>query len=148
MIRLSSSRRFDMKSCLLHRVTKVAKLQLGPITVMKVVRQHNNTNSRKDKKRKRLHLSPLLLLLLPSLLPTAPNSRKRKRMEIQIYITRFAPSSPSPSSPGPCHPTLFQTDRIAVLAIPDIQLHRPEERADRSRVFLVRMRDYEFFLLL
>ena len=83
MIRLSSSRRFDMKSCLLHRVTKLAKLQLGPITVMKVVQQHNNTNSRKDKKRKRLHLSPLLLLLLPSLLPTAQNSRKRKRMEIQ-----------------------------------------------------------------
>ena len=51
MIRLSSSRRFDMKSCLLHRVTKLAKLQLGPITVMKVVQQHNNTNSRKDKKR-------------------------------------------------------------------------------------------------
>ena len=34
MIRLSSSRRFDMKSCLLHRVTKLAKLQPGPITVI------------------------------------------------------------------------------------------------------------------
>ena len=44
-IRLSSSRCFDMKSCLLHRVTKLAKLQLGPITVMKVVQQDNNTNS-------------------------------------------------------------------------------------------------------
>ena len=31
---------------LLHRVTKMAKLQLGPIKVMKVVQQHNNTNSR------------------------------------------------------------------------------------------------------
>ena len=37
---------------------------------------------------------------------------------------------------------LFQTDRIAFLTTPDIQLHRPEEeRADRARVFLVRMRD-------
>jgi len=54
MIRLSSSRRFDMKSCLLHRVTKLAKLQLGPITVMKVVQQHNNSNSRRDKKRLQL----------------------------------------------------------------------------------------------
>ena len=39
MIRLSSSRRFDMKSCLLHRVTKLAKLQLGPIKVMMKVVQ-------------------------------------------------------------------------------------------------------------
>ena len=29
-----------------HRVTKLAKLQLGSITVMKVVQQHNTTNSR------------------------------------------------------------------------------------------------------
>ena len=49
MVRLSSSRRFDMQSCLLHRVTKLAKVQLGPITVMKVVQQHNNTTSRQDK---------------------------------------------------------------------------------------------------
>ena len=44
-IHLSSSRTLDMKSCLLHRVTKLAKLQLGPIKVMKVVQQHNNTNT-------------------------------------------------------------------------------------------------------
>ena len=30
----------------LQRVSKLAKLQLGPIKVMKVVQQHNNTNSR------------------------------------------------------------------------------------------------------
>ena len=44
-LQLSTLRRFDMKSCLLDRVTKLAKFQLGPIKVtMKVDQQHNNTN--------------------------------------------------------------------------------------------------------
>ncbi|CAM9581034.1 unnamed protein product, partial [Heterosigma akashiwo] len=31
---------------------------------------------------------------------------KEKEWKYRIHITRFAPSSSSPSSPGPCHPTL------------------------------------------
>jgi len=92
--------------------------------------------------------------LSPSPPPSIPDSNstkhkeKKKRMEnIIIYIARFAPSSSLPFSPDPCHLTfpLLVPDGIVFLATPDVQLHRPEERADCARDFLVRMRDPPLF---
>ena len=55
MIRLSSSPAFSTWShaYLLHRVAELAQLHLGPINkvMMKVVKQHNNINSRWEKKK-------------------------------------------------------------------------------------------------
>ena len=128
MIRLSSSRRFDMKSCLLHRVTKLAKLQLGPITVMKVVQQHNNTNSRKEKKKGNGYTSPLSYS--SSFHPCCQqNKTVEKEKEWKCKHTSRDSHPPLPHRPlRPALATrlslfLFQTDRIAFLATPDIQLH-------------------------
>ena len=105
-IHLSSSGRFDMKSCLLHRVTKLVKLQLGPIKLTMKVVQLAQQHQKPMRKNGNGYTPPLPSLSSFHLCRQQHKTEeKKKKNGKHEFITRFAPSSSLLFSPDPCHPT-------------------------------------------
>ena len=69
------SQRFDMKSCLLHRVTKLAKLQIGSIKVTMNVAQPAPTAD----ETKTVTVTPLLSSSSCPSIPAANSTKQKKK---------------------------------------------------------------------
>ena len=83
----------------------------------------------------------------PSSIPAANSTKQKKKKKNGKH--KYTSLDLHPPLPCPLRPALaaqlflflFQTDGIVFLATRGVQLHRPEERVDCARVFLVQMRD-------